>query len=661
MRIIDCFSYFNEKELLELRINLLRDKVDKFIITDANKTHKGTPKPFTCKKTLQELGLMCDKIQVIELDLPSYDEEPSAWVRERMQRNAAEKFIEDNDICIVSDCDEIINPDLIDYFVNVSQQHSQNILRIPLAFLMSRGDLRVYNQNGNIVPWNVPFICMKHHLKKYTLSDIRESHSLGTHHLDFPDIFITENGKIEDAGWHFSWMGDFDRLKFKCDSFLHWDEVSIEENYIPQENSTDPLGRKDHILKKYSFLNLPQKIFYLDNVYKFILPHFKINPFSTETELGEKWFSYPNLYNKVVKHFPSGSKFVEVGSWKGMSSLYMATEIINSGKNIDFCCVDTWQGSLEHDGFENMETLYDIFLTNMKPVENYYSHIKNTSLESSKLFEDDSLDFVFIDASHEYEDVKNDILAWLPKVKDGGILAGHDYYVNTDWFPGVKKAVNEIFDCFETDEDCFIVKVNKKEVKSLLSILKKNPFLITDKNTVCYKQYPEQWPWMQYHSYIENFYEKSFEKYQNKDDIKLCEIGIDVGGSIALWSEYFKSGSITGIDIKTDRLNDQYKSENFHNVEYLIDNAYDENFIDSLSSFDIIIDDGPHTFSTMLIFIEKYIHKLNPGGLMVIEDIPSIEWIDYFKLLVPTNLKTEVIDLRQIDQRYDSLIFTIQK
>ena len=78
---------------------------------------------------------------------------------------------------------------------------------------------------------------------------------------------------------------------------------------------------------------------------------------------------------------------------------------------------------------------------------------------SVDLFEDNSLDFVFIDASHEYEDVKNDILAWLPKVKRGGILAGHDYYVNQDWFSGVKKAVNEIFSDFETSEDCFIVNV----------------------------------------------------------------------------------------------------------------------------------------------------------------------------------------------------------
>ena len=69
----------------------------------------------------------------------------------------------------------------------------------------------------------------------------------------------------------------------------------------------------------------------------------------------------------------------------------------------------------------------------------FYIPIKMTSIEASKTFEDNSLDFVFLDASHEYEDVKEDILHWLPKIKSGGIFAGHDYAPS--W--GVYNAVNE--------------------------------------------------------------------------------------------------------------------------------------------------------------------------------------------------------------------------
>jgi len=179
-----------------------------------------------------------------------------------------------------------------------------------------------------------------------------------------------------------------------------------------------------------------------------------------QEQFGENWFSYPNLYKSCVEKFSSGSKFVEVGSWKGKSSAYMAVEIANSGKDIEFTCIDTWEGSIEHASNEDINHLYDTFITNMKPVEKYYTPIKLPSLEAVKQFEDNSLDFVFIDASHEYEDVKQDIIAWLPKVKPGGIIAGHDYYVDgSDYFPGVKQAVNECLTNFSTLENCWIYNI----------------------------------------------------------------------------------------------------------------------------------------------------------------------------------------------------------
>jgi hypothetical protein len=177
---------------------------------------------------------------------------------------------------------------------------------------------------------------------------------------------------------------------------------------------------------------------------------------------GENWFTYPNLYSEMVSRFGDGSKFVEVGSWKGKSSAYMAVEIINSGKKIDFYCVDTWLGSVEHlldDYKDGINNLYDIFLENMKPLENFYNPIRTYSKNAANLFRDKSLDFVFIDASHEYEDVRDDILSWLPKVKEGGVIAGHDYYpYDYNYFQGVKKAVNEILGGQELkySESCWI-------------------------------------------------------------------------------------------------------------------------------------------------------------------------------------------------------------
>ncbi len=152
----------------------------------------------------------------------------------------------------------------------------------------------------------------------------------------------------------------------------------------------------------------------------------------------EGWFSFPTLYSEMVKKFDNGI-FVEVGSWKGASA-YMAVEIINQNKNISFFCVDTWEGSVENKWSPSVvnKTLYNEFKDNMSLVEGGYTPIRKPSLTAANYFEDNTLDFVFIDASHQYADVLNDIKCWLPKMHKGGIIAGHDIDL-----PDVMKAVDE--------------------------------------------------------------------------------------------------------------------------------------------------------------------------------------------------------------------------
>ena len=166
--------------------------------------------------------------------------------------------------------------------------------------------------------------------------------------------------------------------------------------------------------------------------------------------IGEDWMDYQSLYSEMVNHFTDNSHFVEIGSWKGRSSSYMAVEIFNSRKNIKFDCVDTWCGSVEHldpnsfyfhqELITDKDWLYYQFLQNTRPVCDIITPIRMTSLDAVSLYENRSLDFIFIDASHEYEDVKKDIIAWYPKLKLGGIIAGHDYTS----YDGVKQAVDEI-------------------------------------------------------------------------------------------------------------------------------------------------------------------------------------------------------------------------
>jgi len=146
----------------------------------------------------------------------------------------------------------------------------------------------------------------------------------------------------------------------------------------------------------------------------------------------------------MIRSAEDGDHLVEVGCWKGKSTAFMAVEIVNSGKKLKFDCIDTWKGSedQQNDPMVLNDTLYEHFLENMKPVEGYFNPRRMTSLEAAATYPNNSLAFVFLDASHDYDNVKADIQAWLPKLKSGGILAGDDY-IPTD-YPGLIKAVHEL-------------------------------------------------------------------------------------------------------------------------------------------------------------------------------------------------------------------------
>lgn len=143
--------------------------------------------------------------------------------------------------------------------------------------------------------------------------------------------------------------------------------------------------------------------------------------------------SFPNLYDSAIKEFDH-AVFIEVGVWAGSSAEYMARKIKDSGKDIKFYCVDKWIQTPEM-GKVNGD-IYDIFISNLAHVKDYYIPIRSDSADAALAFGDNSIDFCFIDAAHDYDSVKRDINAWSPKIKTGSILAGHDIDV-------VSKAVME--------------------------------------------------------------------------------------------------------------------------------------------------------------------------------------------------------------------------
>jgi len=171
----------------------------------------------------------------------------------------------------------------------------------------------------------------------------------------------------------------------------------------------------------------------------------------------------------------------------------------------------------------------------------------------------------------------------------------------------------------------------------------------TDKNTT--------------HSYL-NTYETLFKPKKNSAR-NILEIGIQDGGSIKLWYDYFKNATIYGLDIR--KIKDIWPEiKNKTRIKIGCFDAYNENFVNNQIKplnikFDVMIDDGPHTLESMIFFIKNYLPMLSDNGIFVIEDIPSIEWINILSNLVPENMKKciRVYDLRKNKNRYDDILFTI--
>jgi len=158
------------------------------------------------------------------------------------------------------------------------------------------------------------------------------------------------------------------------------------------------------------------------------------------------WFDFQDVYSNIVKGAKDGDHFVEIGAWLGRSTSFMSTEIKNSGKNIKFDVIDTWGGSNEiyhNDFIKNQGSVYDHFLENTSSLKEYINPIIECSYIAPKHYEDESLDFVYIDADHTYEIVKKDIESWYPKVKIGGILAGHDYYNSNQVIRAVGETIGQ--------------------------------------------------------------------------------------------------------------------------------------------------------------------------------------------------------------------------
>lgn len=142
---------------------------------------------------------------------------------------------------------------------------------------------------------------------------------------------------------------------------------------------------------------------------------------------------------------------LEIGSWKGRSACALAANC----PGIVFC-VDTWQGKLQANYASGIDREFlNTFLENTKEFKNIWPvPMDSIRAASMMLYTGLRFDVIFIDADHDYEKVKTDILTWRPLLNDRGVLCGHDYE-REDW-PGVKKAVKELIPAYQVIDSLWV-------------------------------------------------------------------------------------------------------------------------------------------------------------------------------------------------------------
>lgn len=171
----------------------------------------------------------------------------------------------------------------------------------------------------------------------------------------------------------------------------------------------------------------------------------------------------------------------------------------------------------------------------------------------------------------------------------------------------------------------------------------------TDKNTT--------------HSYLPLYQQLLESKKETAKNV--LEVGVQRGGSIKLWCDFFQNATVYGLDIMPEEEVAEDLKTNPRIVVRAATDAYNPEVRDSLShlQFDFMLDDGPHTLESMLSFITLYTPLMADDGILIIEDVQSWNWIENLKNQVPEHLKKfiSIYDLRLNKDRYDDIVFTIDK
>lgn len=240
-KIYDIFTYNGEKDILDIRLNMLNQYVDKFIIIEAPTTFSGLKKPLYFEKDKAYFEKFLDKIIYFVIDDYPQDDSicklartsinvpkngPEHWAREFYQKESIKKALlglEEKDVCFIGDVDEIWNPAAK---ITLTENH---------IFKLRQKVYSYYLNNRSDEPWAGTLVTKYKNIKKACLNHLRTKYN-------------TSYVYIKDGGWHFTSMGGVDEVRRKLnDSYTH---ESYNTDFV-QNNLGEKFGEEDYMGRKF--------------------------------------------------------------------------------------------------------------------------------------------------------------------------------------------------------------------------------------------------------------------------------------------------------------------------------------------------------------------------------------------------------------------------
>lgn len=440
MTIVDAFPFFNELDLLEVRLTELYPVVDHFILVESTRTHKGDPKPLYYGENRQRFAKWNDKIRHITVaDLPGGDTQAAIWRREIGQRQAIEQGLvdfADDAIVLVSDLDEIPRREAVDYLrrsafpddVIVTMEQTLYYFNVNCA--ERRPEFR----------WNGTRATQRSNVRALTPDGVRWE-GLRPRSNEYP-----RHVRFQNAGWHLSYFGDVAHIQHKMRSFLH------------QELVNDDTLDADTIAKRMAE---GLDIWGRTEAQRFTLGPADDLPWALRSDPA-RWAKYfhpdwrPTFHEQwytaeqaayvagLARLAPPEGAMVEIGCWEGKSTACIAQSIAPR----PLIAVDHWRGN-EDEGDDKSVTaaqerdVEGIFRHNMSLLTP--NNVKTLPMDWREWAEVSfsglpmPIAFLHLDASHDYASVADCLRAIKPFLVPNAILCGDDLYAD-----GVYRAVHDV-------------------------------------------------------------------------------------------------------------------------------------------------------------------------------------------------------------------------